>query len=154
MRLVYCFLFWLDKVHVLFKLSQFLPHMDFLSCAQCEHLFEGQTCNCLNEQSNESSTPGCQLVLLHIEEQALTQVTLKEVARHLDPTNPTKINAVSSHHSHIATRICILNFQVVQCVYIHVYLSGIKYHTSDKCMHYGTVLWCLVLSQTQCSKPT
>lgn len=62
---------------------------------QCEHWFEGHECNCCDDHCVDGSTAGCQLVLLHIEEQALTQVIIKEVARHLDPASPAKFNAVS-----------------------------------------------------------
>ena len=39
--------------------------------------------------------PEEQLVLLHIEEQAMVQVIIKEVANHLDMKDSSKINTVS-----------------------------------------------------------
>ena len=43
------------------------------------------------------SMPDEMLVLLHIEEQAIVQVIIKEVASHLDLKDNSKINTVSWH---------------------------------------------------------
>ena len=51
------------------------------------------------QQCAASSFPDEQLVLLHIEEQAMVQVIIKEVANHLDLKDNSKINTVSQTHS-------------------------------------------------------
>lgn len=44
-----------------------------------------------------ASLPEEQLLLLHVEEQAMVQVVIKEVAAHLDMKDSSKINTVCTY---------------------------------------------------------
>ena len=68
---------------------------------QCQHWFEGHSCPCCCQQCRGGSVAKDELILLHVEEQAIVQVIIRDVAKYLDIKDNSKINTVRKKLFHL-----------------------------------------------------